>query len=443
MSAPKSEEAGCWQKVKPFLRVMFCPCILLAHSCDIYCCPCIGSYMRSCLIKFCCLICGCCKPCFRHKDKRFPADYTSIGKWKEFEGAALENKIEWKSAEELCSGPPALFSGKIEPADIAQGKLGDCWLLSALACLAEFPGAIQNKCSPTEYSVRGKYTVKIYNGSQKKWERVSVDDMFPAEKGSSKPLFAQPQDNELWVMVYEKVFAKFLGGYGKLHGGLLLWALQALTGDPVAHWRLTDDKSQWQHHNMVYYPEDGPSAVGLRKSDQIDSHEVFFQHLKKLDKRRAIIAAGSNGQGEAKNAEGIVAGHAYAVLKVKEVAGFKMLMLRNPWGSFEWNGDWSDNSPLWKQHPKVARACKSDGQETNDGLFWMAFEDFAKHFTGVDVCDRTTGFDDLAIDLNEEEPGCSGPLRGCAKGCCRYWCGCQGCYYFCCAHKSEIEPADV
>ena len=31
-----------------------------------------------------------------------------------------------------------------------------------------------------------------------------------------------------------------------------------------------------------------------------------------------------------------------------------MLFLpHSPWGTFEWDGAWSDKSPLWEQHPKV------------------------------------------------------------------------------------------
>ena len=49
---------------------------------------------------------------------------------------------------------------------------------------------------------------------------------------------------------------------------------------------------------------------------------------------------------------GLAPGHAYALLEAAEVTSSagqltKILQLRNPWGHFEWNGDWSDESPCW------------------------------------------------------------------------------------------------
>jgi len=49
---------------------------------------------------------------------------------------------------------------------------------------------------------------------------------------------------------------------------------------------------------------------------------------------------------------GILAGHAYAINDVVEIAGkqggkrdvFRLLRIRNPWGKGEWNGKWSDES---------------------------------------------------------------------------------------------------
>ena len=43
--------------------------------------------------------------------------------------------------------------------NIAQGRLGDCWLLAALAVVADFPGHIQQLFKESEIAEGGKYTV--------------------------------------------------------------------------------------------------------------------------------------------------------------------------------------------------------------------------------------------------------------------------------------------
>ena len=73
----------------------------------------------------------------------------------------------------------------------------------------------------------------------------------------------------------------------------------------------------------------------------------------KYDENKWLISASTPGEdlwteskGPDKN-EGLVAGHAYSVISVKEVHGNQLMNLRNPWGSFEWDGEWGDKSGLW------------------------------------------------------------------------------------------------
>jgi calpain-15 len=113
--------------------------------------------------------------------------------------------------------------------DGAIPSVGDCWLLSALASMAEYPEAVRNIFVQNEHSPRHKYRVKMWNIKTKTWLHVSVDDYIPVKKGTSTgspavtcthdgcpgtytPYFTDPQGLELWVFLVEKAFAKYHGG---------------------------------------------------------------------------------------------------------------------------------------------------------------------------------------------------------------------------------------
>lgn len=57
-------------------------------------------------------------------------------------------------------------------------------------------------------------------------------------------------------------------------------------------------------------------------------------------------------------------------------------MIRNPYGLKEWNGDWSDNSKLWT--PELRKLTGSEAKE--DGVFFIAFEDYMKFFYITSIC---------------------------------------------------------
>lgn len=164
------------------LTLLASPFILVARAFHIYFLGCLGVYAERLARGVLCGLCVCCGCTYR--DKQFPSNASSIGPgigpWKGKKAEQIEKEIEWRRLSEVCAisskSGAKLFSGKIEPADICQGQLGNCWLMAACACLANTEGAIQNVFKTKEYNAMGKYTLSLFDRPGNKWVTVQVDD---------------------------------------------------------------------------------------------------------------------------------------------------------------------------------------------------------------------------------------------------------------------------
>jgi hypothetical protein len=57
--------------------------------------------------------------------------------------------------------------------------------------------------------------------------------------------------------------------------------------------------------------------------------------------------------------------------------------LRPSLGRFEYSGDWSDASSKWT--PALIKELNVTF-DSNDGRFWMSYDDFKRFFSGVSIC---------------------------------------------------------
>lgn len=415
------------------LNVLLLPILLIIHSIRIYLVPCICTYTLRCCCWLCCKICTC--GCWIFEDKDFAATSASLGNLE----ADVGSKVQWKRGAELRADTekhnhPFLFEGKIEPDDIVQGALGDCWLLSAFATAAEHPGLIQSVFLQREFNPRGKYDIRLYDALLKRKVTVTIDDRIPCNEDSGKPLFSQPHGDELWCLLLEKAFAKFCGSYHALEGGQVMWALEAMTGCVVTSFSPLDGESSWTQLELIHKPTDANKrkcVMGVTKNKY--ESDRMYEMFKSYHKKGCIMGAGSKGKDETLTegrgkGGGIVPGHAYSIIKVYESFGHKLLKLRNPWGTFVWDGDWSWGSNMWSKHPQVKGSVgllAGGTKDNQDGEFWMSWGDFCKNFDSVDICVVSTGLDDLYLDIHED-CGCLGPTAGCITGCAWFWCACQG-----------------
>jgi calpain-15 len=170
----------------------------------------------------------------QYTDPDFPPNQESLGKLDE----KTLNSMEWKRIKDIC--PDAIFiSDKIEPGDILQGSLGDCYFLSALAALAEQEYRIKNLFPRIDMNPNGFYMARIlHNGVLME---VVVDDYFPVKNG--KVGFAQPAGGkEIWVMVLEKCWAKLYGSFASIVGGIPDEVLHAFSSAPVFYRPISSNK---------------------------------------------------------------------------------------------------------------------------------------------------------------------------------------------------------
>jgi len=99
-------------------------------------------------------------------------------------------------------------------------------------------------------------------------------------------------------------------------------------------------------------------------------------------------SAGSTGASvEALEKLGLIGNHSYGLLGCVEITDqygdtVRLFQLRNPWGDFEWKGDWGDDSDTWTDMAKK----QAGWSDADDGTFFMCEEDLLKYFSRIQLC---------------------------------------------------------
>ena len=436
---------GCPRFICSFLftiiDILLTPFLVTMHFFKIYIIPCITICCSRIFCTICCAlnVCKC-----RYRDCNFPANDASLG-----EVDIIKKKpnlcnlscccfkikcechdpfattIKWKRARNLgkdietgnakhSKEKMRLFAGKIEPSDICQGSLGDCWLLAAIACVAEENSdKIKSLFLTREADAFSCYQVRLFDKHSHRWRTLTIDDRVPV-RSDGAPYFSNPHGNELWVLLLEKAYAKMLGNYHALEGGFCADAFTAFTGND----------------SIVYLSEDetGESWSGGRDGLSTLKRDKMFSVLKKCLKANMLVAAGSRHDGKTDKdapSQGIVHGHAYTILDAATCNGESIIKLRNPWGSGEWTGKYSSlEDPSWMN--SVANTLRGKKIVHEPGTFWMPFTDFCKHYSHIDICVISVSVSNLHLEVNEGSGVC-GLIVGVLKGFITFCLCCRGC----------------
>jgi hypothetical protein len=164
-------------------------------------------------------------------------------------------------------------------------------------------------------SQNGHYeiTLKI----NKKISTIHLDDYFPFNMRKNKPVFCKPYNNEIWVMLLEKAWAKIKGAYFNMDLGSPIDVL-----------------------NTFLFPFDFKKDISYKfysLNNNDDKNEIWNTMINKIKNNNAFMICLSKENLENKKRinnlyYSIVEKHFYNIIDVYTNAGKNILKLRNPWG---------------------------------------------------------------------------------------------------------------
>lgn len=119
--------------------------------------------------------------------------------------------------------------GNINPQDINQGYIGNCWIMAAISALAEHPERVDRMMISDGIEDTGMYAMNFYSLGVPYTQ--IIDDWMPMNGGNT--VFAGlGKDGSTWGAIVEKHFAKWYGNYEHLVGGWMADAVSAMNGSP-------------------------------------------------------------------------------------------------------------------------------------------------------------------------------------------------------------------
>ena len=290
-----------------------------------------------------------------------------------------------------------VFSEGVDPNDIMQGFIGNCWMVSTIATVAKWPQLLEEGIYPKTFSPSGCYAVRVCSKcsenkpNEVKWAWIIVDSIFPRNERGETACANSRDHSELWPLILEKALAKFHGSYSLMVGGG--------EGKPVGYGGLLMALSGGPWYWMTIGKE-------LKTEEKVSNYLRWMR----IKAQRLMVVSCSASPSD-KERLGLVGHHAYSILGIHSIFEDKeihLVELRNPWGWFEWKGKWSNSDwQNWmtnKRHNQVARfrelfdwekIKETDGKEgmPRDGQFYMEIKDFMQYFSTITVVKVPFKFD--------------------------------------------------
>ena len=255
----------------------------------------------------------------------------------------------------------------LDPGDIDQGMLGDCYFLSGISAMAqlEYDYRLRGTILTDDVNDKGVFGMQAYVMGTP-FDLV-VDDIIPFSNfGTLRiPVFTQQaDDNSLYAMLLEKAWAKVNGFYESTVGGSTDEFFDFVSAVPTEYFQTSD-------------------------RDTINSDpEKLFQMVGQFVQQGYPVSGGVPPcTPEEAAVSGLVCAHAYSVHGAANVTtadgGYDLLIsVRNPHGKDNWYGAYNDTSA---EMTDAVKEQLNFEENANDGYVWMRASDYITYFNSLYV----------------------------------------------------------
>jgi len=304
----------------------------------------------------------------------------------------LAPQIEWARSLDLLGREEYCIFNQISPNEIRQGLIPNSYLLCAFSILAEQPGLVRRLFSVPDPNEQGVYGIWLCTNGI--WKETLVDDYIPVVNVGAGVEFAfsRSSQDELWVSLLEKAYAKVHGGYTNIIEGDCITALRVLTGSP------------------------------FKEVSNLQNSDLVWKSIMEGEQRGSVMCCRARNSTPYGNVQ---AGQCYAILGQGIVTNQqgqreRLVKVRLPWGGGKLEGKWSDSDPNWTAQNIDAM----DYVFSKDGAQCLSLQDFAQLFDALYIFKTEPVFRNTAITIEGGEEGKGVLIDVVAEG--EYWIGLEG-----------------
>ncbi len=284
-----------------------------------------------------------------------------------------------------------IYNEKISHEQIEQGHLSNCYLISFLASISHYPKLIignKNKETPhllynIEFGDIGYYEIMFFIDGC--FKIIIIDDYIPFIKETGEPLFCKSSENNYWVNLLEKAYAKICGGYTSTiiqNNENIYDHCQVLTGFKCINYQLYEENNE---NNLILNSKNIDNIFNIIEENLINKNNKF----------NIIITANSPEENKGIYLEEnyIPYNHAFSIIDYKIIKinndknEMKLLLINNPWGRNVYNDGIGKycieniNEDTISLKPYIESNINSI-----DGTFWIDYDTFVKNYYSIKIC---------------------------------------------------------